>query len=392
LSSFLESPRFHPSFHRFNSYTFDCLPKGLLLYLASTINNLKPSLRKEKPMSLSRYGVLKGVARAARREEDEDTPHYQIHLVAEDAPDPNYRLAVNVKSKASPSELLFLVNDNFSHPLIARLPELPFTFTTLPSQPGGLALDFIRGNLFNRNEMRPLPFNLPGPDNDLSDRIEHYVARAIQETGAQVYAFGQRWGPEEHRPDKIFHFQPGNGVHDIHMNQGNVPPFVGDDGVWQDGALIIHLPLTHQWVAIFLAFQSQAWHTDDTTGHAITDIVQPGPGNQPDPSEPDHIVRIVGALVNPIGPAPERETVTLLNASPDLIDLSGWQIADKMKHKHTLSGKLAPGATVVVALPSTVQLGNKGGLITLLNNQGLKVDGVSYTAEQAQREGWTLVF
>jgi uncharacterized protein YukJ len=41
--------------------------------------------------------------------------------VAKDALDPNYRIAVNVKSKASPSELLFLVNDNFSHPLIARL-------------------------------------------------------------------------------------------------------------------------------------------------------------------------------------------------------------------------------------------------------------------------------
>lgn len=31
-------------------------------------------------------------------------------------------------------------------------------------------------------------------------------------------------------------------------------------------------------------------------------------------------------------------------------------------------------------------------LITLLNNKGLKVDGVSYTAKQAQKEGWTIVF
>jgi hypothetical protein len=45
----------------------------------------------------------------------------------------------------------------------------------------------------------------------------------------------------------------------------------------------------------------------------------------------------------------------------------------------------------VIALPPTVQLGNKGGLITLLDNKGLKVDGVSYTEEQA-KEGWTIVF
>jgi hypothetical protein len=134
-------------------------------------------------------------------------------------------------------------------------------------------------------------------------------------------------------------------------------------------------------VAIFLAFQSQAWHTDDDTGHAIA-------------TEPalDQIVRIIAALVNPIGPAPERETVTLLNTAPQPLNLQGWKIADRLKHTHTLSGIVAPGATLVVPLPHHVQLGNQGGLITLLNPQGLKVDGVSYTAPQAQREGWTIVF
>jgi hypothetical protein len=32
-------------------------------------------------------------------------------------------------------------------------------------------------------------------------------------------------------------------------------------------------------------------------------------------------------------------------------------------------------------------LDNKGGITTLLNNKGLKVDGVSYTSQQAQNEG-----
>src|SRR5262249_701720 len=38
------------------------------------------------------------------------------------------------------------------------------------------------------------------------------------------------------------------------------------------------------------------------------------------------------------------------------------------------------------------ELGNKGGLITVLDKNGLKVDGVSYTEEQAKKEGWTIVF
>src|SRR5262245_22788054 len=138
------------------------------------------------------------------------------------------------------------------------------------------------------------------------------------------------------------------------MNQGNVGRFVEDDGVWQDGALILHFPATDQWVGVFLAFQSQAWHTDDHTGHRLE---EPG-------AEPDFRVRIVGALVNPIGPAPEREMVTLLNATPAAIDLAGWQIADQQKRKLTLSGMIAAGETRRIALAPPVQLGNNGGIIT----------------------------
>ena len=340
-------------------------------------------------MPLNNYGVLKGRAVAAKREQDTQSPHYQIHIGANNE---HYRIAVNVMSVKSPSQLLFIVDDSFEHPITNGLPGLPDGFTALQSKPGGRALDFIRSNLFDRLEMRILPANLPGPDNDLSDQVEHFVDRAIQEPDAVVYAFGQRWGPEAKTKDKIFNFLPGNGVHDIHMNQGNVPPFLADDGVWQDGGLLFQFPSTDQWVALFLAFQSQAWHTDDRTGHTITDVITPGPGPTPNPSEPDHAVRIIAALVNPIGPAPEQETVTILNASPASIDLNDWQIADKMKNKASLSGTLDAGRTQLISLPPTVQLGNKGGLITVLDKNGLKVDGVSYTEEQAKNEGWTIVF
>ena len=335
-------------------------------------------------MPLEHYGVLKGSVVEARREEDADTPHYQVHVNADGT---SYRIAVNVKSQMSPSELLFLVDDRFQHPLTAGLPGLPHGFTELQREPGSLALDFIRGNLFDRLRLRPLPPNLPGPDNDLSDRVEHYVARASQEDDSEVYAFGERWGPEEDKPDKIFGFLPGNGIHDIHMNQGNDAHFAHDDGVWQDGALVFRFPSTDQWVALFLAFQSQAWHTDDNTGHAITE-----PGHVPGPAEPDRVVRIVGALVNPIGPAPEAESITLLNASPEPVELAAWEIADRLKNKQSLTRTIAAGDTLTVPVQPPVQLGNRGGIITLLDDQGLKVDGVAYTEQQAQREGWTLVF
>ena len=155
--------------------------------------------------------------------------------------------------------------------------------------------------------MRPLPPDVAGPENDLADVLDHYVERAIADPSARVYAFGERWGPESAR-DKVFGFRPGNGVHDIHMNQGNSERFRGDDGVWQDGGLLLRFG--DRWIGIFLAFQSQAWHTDDVTGHAIA-----APGPEPVEDAPAAL-RILAAMVNPNGGAPERETVLLLNASP----------------------------------------------------------------------------
>ena len=255
-----------------------------------------------------------------------------------------------------------------------------------------MALDFIRGNLFDRQAMRVLPATAPGPDNDLADKLDHYVRRAAADPAARVYAFGQRWGPEDGIPDKIFGFSPGNGVHDIHMNQGNTGRFRSDDGVWQDGGLLLHYPGQDQWVAIFLAFQSQAWHTDDQTGHALQGRrgrAWPRSGA----GEPEHTVRIVAALVNPAGPAPERETVTLINAGAQDLDLTGWALADRLEQRMPLDPATLPaGETVRIVLRPPVQLGNRGGLITLLDPAGLKVDGVAYTQEQASSEGWTIVF
>src|SRR6185312_1527592 len=339
-------------------------------------------------MPLGKYGVLVGRVVDTRREDEASSPHFQVRVKAADV---DYRIAVNVKSQTSPSELLFLVAEDFRHVVTDRLIALPEGVTPVTKQPGGLALDFIRGNLFDRLDMRPLPADLLGPDNDLSDRLAHFIDRARNEPDARIFAYGDRWGPEPGKADKAFGFKPGDGIHDIHMNQGNVGQFKQDDGVWQDGGLILHFPSTNQWVGIFLAFQSQAWHTDDQSGHRLEEP-GPGPGHAPSPTEPDFRVLVVAALVNAIGPAPERETVTLLNATPQSIDLTGWQIADQQKHKQTLAGPIGAGQPRQIVLDPSVQLGNKGGIITLLDGGGLKVHGVSYTQADADREGWTVVF
>jgi uncharacterized protein YukJ len=349
-------------------------------------------------MSLHHYGVLKGRP-IDRQLGSGQNPHYQLHVV-DDTTD--YRIAVNVASQLAPSELEYLVDSHFSHAFLAGLAELPSGWHPLSSKPGGPALDFIRTNLFDPRRMAALPFNVPGPDNDLNEKIDHYVQRALADEAATLYVFGERWGPENAK-DKIFGFQPGNGVHDIHMNQGNVGRFVGDDGIYQDGAMLLHFPVQDQWVGVFLKFQSQSWHTSDANGHTMpVDVSGPPegeppapspfePGGRPTPEMPDGAIRVVAALVNAVQ-SPEIEFVTLLNTTNQAIDLSGWQLADRDKNKMKLGGVLPAGETTRVRLVLPVVLPNKGGLITVLNPQGLRVDGVSYTKAQAQLPGFSIKF
>jgi hypothetical protein len=149
-----------------------------------------------------------------------------------------------------------------------------------------MALDFIRANMFDTAQMRPLPYNVPGPDNDLNELLQKYVKRSMAMQSSVIYAFGQRWGP--------------------------------DKGL---------------------------------------------------------------------------ESVIILNITPRPIDLKGWNLADSEKKKAPLSGILKAGQTMTFSLQGTgIQLPNEGGIITLLDNKGLKVHGVSYTAKDAANEGWTIVF
>src|SRR3954451_14131887 len=111
-------------------------------------------------MTLKAYGVLAGRAIDRRREGAADTPHYQIHVRAIDGT--NFRVAVNVQSQESPSELLYLVNDNLQHPITTTL-DVGVGWRPLPPGPGSSNLDYIRANLIDRTAMRALPPDVSGP-------------------------------------------------------------------------------------------------------------------------------------------------------------------------------------------------------------------------------------
>jgi uncharacterized protein YukJ len=218
-------------------------------------------------MTLKNYGVLKGTVAGHLRDADDD--HYQILVRAGSV---MHRIAVNVKSAApkAPSTLRFTSLTKLPEAFVSGLGALKPGVTRLAPRPGGLALDYVRSGWFKPSAMKAVPPDVPGADNDLKDKMEGAVVKAMGLPGSLVYAFGEKWGPEKTVKDRYFRFLPGNGVHDIHMNQGNSGKYRKDNGVWQDGGLVFQYPGASggRWLAFFLAFQSQSFKTD-AAGHPV---------------------------------------------------------------------------------------------------------------------------
>lgn len=322
-------------------------------------------------MPIKNYGVLKGHA-IDRKLGKGNTPHFQIHILSGQT---HYRIAVNVKSQSDPSTVLCCFDDHFDHPVLSKLKTLSHDFTPLKSQPETEALDYIRSNLFHRKQMKPIPYHISGPYNDLNEKLDRFVQRAMAEKDALVYAFGARWGPENGKPDRYFGFQPGNGIHDIHMNQGNSANWQQDDGVWQDGALLFHFPSKDQWVAVFTSFQSQSFYTDNQTGHALNEK----------PKE-EGAVKIIAVLANG-----KKQSATLLNKSANTVLTSNWTFLNGKRDRQSIDQDLPSGASMRFELKDGF-LSENGGLLTLVDDQGLKIDGVAYTEQDSKKQGWTISF
>jgi uncharacterized protein YukJ len=181
-------------------------------------------------------------------------PHYRIYMKS------GQQIDVNIESQDG-SEVLYAIQNSFTPPDPAGLEALALgSITLLDSAPGGLALDYVRETIggapmVSRSQMQLLPITTPGepPDDQLKNAVIAMLNQAVADLDGAIYAFGQTYTDQ------------GGGIHDIHMNQGNPQNNHGaDNGIWQDGALFVHLPAGNQWMALFIAFQTESWQTDDT--------------------------------------------------------------------------------------------------------------------------------
>jgi hypothetical protein len=94
---------------------------------------------------------------------------------------------------------------------------------------------------------------------------------------------------------------------------------------------------------------------------------------------------VISALVNPVGYDRGKEKISLLNTTPEKVDINGWAIEVKGR-KEFLSGVLTGGEARTINLDgTTVRLANTGGTINLLNSRSDIINSVTYYKKHVKK-------
>ena len=175
-------------------------------------------------------------------------PHYQLHVrFTQDGQQQDYEVPINTQS-LDHTNVLYLLNNNFQNdPLTSQMVALEPGFYPLPSEAGGLALDYVRKRLVDFSAMQPVPAQ--GLDDDIQQLTDSLPDDSV------LYLFGHQYSDSHH--NKALDFQTTGGIHEIHMCQGDSGSLAKDDGPYRDGAMLVNIPSQNKWMALFFAFQNQ---------------------------------------------------------------------------------------------------------------------------------------
>ena len=347
------------------------------------------------------YQCLRGKVHAFAPAQPPTNPHLWVVLEAGGA---QWFATINVRSdKDAPGEpvgksyLYYYIDHDFSHPIVPSVLARPQGLSPVERSYVGGAIDFQRANLFNPNAMRILP-----PEGAGDDGLVHRLSAMLQVAKAQdcdVFFYGNAFAKDNaHQTDEAFGYTPETafGLDNVHMAQGDPRALdlrLHENGVWHDGACFIWDARARAMSAIFLAFQSQAWHTNDSgdvlfgaTGceAPLYDFSQGALAPLPIPKR---AAEITSAHRAPDGTG----VIVVANMTAEAIDLTNWRLLVDAQRTYPLPAThLPPGHPIPAALPAGA-LSDGGGLVTLVNAGNLRVDGVAYLGGDA-KAGWSTSF
>ncbi|CCE04933.1 conserved hypothetical protein [Bradyrhizobium sp. STM 3843] len=188
------------------------------------------------------------------RQHHEIQYHLHVGMLIDDE---EWDFAINVGTNDADDLLKYKLVFDFRHPIIQTLAAGESGVHDLTGQSTLPALDFLRSDLLtNTGRWR---------DSDVMDgsdvvepvaSLKRLLSRA-QQDNRDVYVFGR-------------FYIDGNGIHDVHMNQGSTGGYihhVGNDAndhndIWQDGAVLVDVG-EPEWAAYFAAFNQQLVPTDE---------------------------------------------------------------------------------------------------------------------------------
>ena len=212
---------------------------------------------RTKPAGAKRtYGVLVGQVKEGRLDVAGNSPHYQIWIM--EGAD-SHRAAVNVRSvDGSDVQALFVPDFSTTSPkLELGVLAMRRGFTPLTT---GEGLDYLRDGVVDIGTLKDIPMS--GGGVSLANLLAASDKRAKADASAVAIIFGEHFA--DPGTDQTFGFAPEQGIHDIHMMQGNRGSFASDNRVNGDGALFIRFG--GETVALFVKFSTQVVSTHHATG------------------------------------------------------------------------------------------------------------------------------
>jgi Uncharacterized conserved protein (DUF2278) len=212
------------------------------------------------------------------------------------------------------------------------------------------------------------------------------LLQLAKDQDCDVFFYGNAFAKDNpHQTDAAFGFTPPTpfGLDNVHMAQGDPQAInvrLHENGVWHDGACFVWDGRARRMTAIFLSFQSQSWHTNDTGDLTYGATGAEAPAYDFSKGEgalimpPPRAARLTTVHRGPDGPC----SVVLTNMSTAPLDLTGWKLLVDARQSTALpASTLGPGQPTSLSLPAGC-LADSGGVLMLVNAGGLSVHCVAY--------------
>ncbi|MBW3057648.1 DUF2278 family protein [Spiroplasma poulsonii] len=178
-------------------------------------------------------------------------PHFDLEIT--DKNNWTYTVNINVRSRIKPHDVLYFIKQNYQNDIVDRCFSLDDTVhSNLTTGDDGYCLDYLKGKLFDHNFVTVLPYVGEKETSALETLFSQMISPTLNNSKYRIGIWGMSYG------------DPIDGVHNVHMNQGNEHKFAKENGTWQDGAFAIYNTETETVEnIIFIMFQSQCTTTDD---------------------------------------------------------------------------------------------------------------------------------